>query len=154
MQEVRLGELSPWWCLGMNARLDDATSTADPVLRGILGVTLAITLVGMLALIRAAVGGDGADHVTVRINNQGGLAVQIDALDPSGDRVGLGHAEPRTLTTFQEIPDLGSRWTLVASYGGQEVHREALARSALAARNWTVTIPASATSPLGRAGFR
>ena len=87
----------------MNPRLDAATSTADPVLRGILGVTLAITLVGMLALIRAAVGGGGVDHVTVRIDNQGGLAIQVDALDASGDRVGLGQAEPRALTTFQEI---------------------------------------------------
>ena len=138
----------------MNARLDDATSAADPVLRGILGVTLAITLVGMLVLIRAAVGGGGVDHVTVRINNQGGLAVQMDALDASGDRVGLGQAEPKTLTSFQEIPDVGSRWTLVATYGGQEVHRQTLDRTALAAGNWTVIIPASATSPLERAGFR
>jgi len=137
----------------MNARLDDATSTTDPVVRGILGVTLAITLVGMLALVRAAVGGGGVDHVTVRINNQGGLVVQIDAVDASGDRLGLGEAGPRTLTSFQEIPDVGSRWTLVASYGGQEVHRQTLARTALAAANWTVTIPASATRPLERAGF-
>jgi hypothetical protein len=138
----------------MNARLHDATSAADPVIRGILLVTLVITLVGMLVLIRAAVAGGGVDHATVRIDNQGGLAVQVDALDASGDRVGLGQAAPRTLTTFREIPDVGSRWTLVASYGGQEVHRQALARSALAAGNWTVTIPASATSPLERAGFR
>ena len=138
----------------MNARLDDATSTTDPVVRGILGVTLAITLVGMLALVRAAVGGGGVDHVTVRINNQGGLVVQIDAVDASGDRLGLGEAGPRTLTSFQEIPDVGSRWTLVASYGGQEVQRQTLARTALAAANWTVTIPASATRPLERAGFR
>jgi hypothetical protein len=138
----------------MNARLDDVTSTADPVVRGILGLTLAITLVGMLALIRAAIGGGGVDHVTVRINNQGGLAVQIDALDASGDRVGLGEAGRKSLTTFQEIPDVGSRWTLVASYGGQEVNRQTLARTALAAGNWTVTIPASATSPLERAGFQ
>ena len=137
----------------MNARLDDATSTTDPVVRGILGVTLAITLVGMLALVRAAVGGGGVDHVTVRINNQGGLVVQIDAVDASGDRLGLGEAGPRTLTSFQEIPDVGSRWTLVASYGGQEVQRQTLARTALAAANWTVTIPASATRPLERAGF-
>jgi hypothetical protein len=138
----------------MNTRLDHATSAADPVVRGILGVTLAITLVGMLALIRAAVGSGSVDQVTVRIDNQGGLAVQVDALDASGDRVGLGQAEPRTLTTFQEIPDVGARWTLVASSGGQEVHRVALARTALAAGNWTVTIPASATRPLERAGFR
>jgi hypothetical protein len=138
----------------MTARLDDPTSAADPVLRGVLGVTLAITLVGMLVLIRTAVGGGGVDHVTVRIDNQGGLAVQVDALDASGDRVGLGQAEPKTLTSFQEIPDVGSRWTLVATYGGQEVHRQTLARTALAAGNWTVIIPASATSPLERAGSR
>jgi hypothetical protein len=135
----------------MNARLDDATSTADPAVRRVLGVTLAITLVGMLALIRAD---GGVDHVTVRINNQGGLAVQVDVLDGSGDRVGLGQAAPKTLTTFQEVPDVGSRWTLVASYGGQQVYRQTLARTALAAGNWTVTIPASATSPLERAGFK
>jgi hypothetical protein len=139
----------------MTGRLDDATSAADPVVRGILLVTLVITLVGMLVLIRAAVDSGGVDHVTVRIDNQGGLAVQMDVLDAaSGDRIGLGQAAPRTLTTFQEIPDIDSRWTLVASYGGQEVHRQAMARSALAARNWTVTIPASATSPLERAEFR
>ena len=39
----------------MTMRLDDATSAADPVVRGILGAT---------------------------------LAVQVDALDASGDRVG------------------------------------------------------------------
>jgi hypothetical protein len=138
----------------MITRLDDATTTADPVVRGIVIATMAITIVGVLALIRAAVGGSGVDHVTVRIDNQAGLAVQVDALDASGDRVGLGEAEPRTLTTFQEIPDIGSRWTLVATYGGQQVHRQTLARTALAAGNWTVTIPVGATSALGRAGFQ
>jgi hypothetical protein len=138
----------------MTTRLDDATTTTDPVVQGIVIVTMAITIVGVLALIRAAVGGSGVDHVTVRIDNQAGLAVQVDALDASGDRVGLGEAEPRTLTTFQEIPDIGSRWTLVATYGGQQVHRQTLARTALAAGNWTVTIPAGATSALERAGFR
>jgi catechol 2,3-dioxygenase-like lactoylglutathione lyase family enzyme len=137
----------------MNTRLDDLTTTADPVVRGIVVVTLAISIVGMLALIRAAVDG-GVDHVTVRIDNQAGLAVQVDALDASGARVGLGETEPRTVTTFHEIPDIGSRWTLVASYGGQQVHRQTLARTALAAGNWTVTIPAGATSALERAGFQ
>jgi hypothetical protein len=138
----------------MTTRLDDATTTTDPVVRGVAIVTMAITIVGVLALVRAAVGGSGVDHVTVRIDNQAGLAVQVDALDASGDRVGLGEAEPRTLTTFQEIPDIGSRWTLVATYGGQQVHRQTLARTALAAGNWKVTIPADATRPLERAGFR
>jgi hypothetical protein len=138
----------------MTTGLNDATTTTDPVVRGIVIVTMAITIVGVLALIRAAVGGSGVDHVTVRIDNQAGLAVQVDALDASGDRVGLGEAASRTLTTFQEVPDIGSRWTLVASYGGQQVHRQTLARTALAAGNWTVTIPAGATSALERAGFQ
>jgi hypothetical protein len=38
----------------MNARLDETTSTADPVVRGIVVVTLAIVIVGMPALIRAS----------------------------------------------------------------------------------------------------
>jgi hypothetical protein len=97
----------------MTTRLDDATTTADPVVRGIVVVTMAIVIVGVLALIRAAIGGSGVDHVTVRIDNQAGLAVQVHALDASGDRVGLGEAEPRTLTTFQEIPTSAraGRWS-------------------------------------------
>jgi hypothetical protein len=137
----------------MNMRLDDPTTTVDPAMQGILIVTMAITTLGMLTLVRAAVGG-GVDHVTVRVDNQAGLAVQVDAVDASGDTVGLGEAGRKTLTTFQEIPDIGPRWTLVATYGGQQVHRQTLARTELAARNWTVTIPVSATTALERAGFQ
>jgi hypothetical protein len=137
----------------MNTRLDDLTTTADPVVRGVVIVTLAITTLGVLLLVRAAVGG-GVDHVTVRVDNQAGLKVQVDAVDASGDRVGLGVAGHKSLTTFEEIPDIGLRWTLVATYGGREVHRQTLAGTELAARNWTVTIPASATGALERAGFR
>ena len=137
----------------MNPRLGDQTTTVDPMVRGIVTVTAVITILGVLALIRAAVGG-GVDHVTVRVDNQAGLALQIDVLDASGDRVGLGEAKPETLTTFQEIPDVGARWTLVATYGSQEVHRESLPRTTLAAGNWRIVIPADATRPLERAGFR
>jgi catechol 2,3-dioxygenase-like lactoylglutathione lyase family enzyme len=137
----------------MNTRLGDPMTAADPVVRGTLIVTMAITTLGVLALIRAAIGG-GVEHVTVRVDNQAGLAVQVDAVDAAGATVGLGEAERRTLTTFQEIPDIGPRWTLLATYGGQQVHRQTLARTDLAARNWTVTIPASATSALERAGFQ
>jgi hypothetical protein len=136
----------------MTTRLDDPTATSDPVVRGIVVVTMVITVVGVLSLIRAA--GDSVGHVTVRVDNRAGLPVQVNALDASGDRVGLGEAKARTLATFHEIPDIGARWTLVATYGGQEVHRETLARAALADRNWTVTIPASATRPLEEAGFQ
>lgn len=137
----------------MNARLEDPTITADPVVRAVLSATMAITVLGMLLLARAALGG-GVDHVTVRVDNQAGLAVQVDAVDGSGDTVGLGEAGRKSPTTFQEVPDIGRRWTLVAAYGGREVHRETLTRTELAARDWTVTIPAGATGELERAGLR
>jgi hypothetical protein len=137
----------------MNTRLDEHTTTADPVVRGVVVVTLAITILGMLALIRAALG-DGVDHVSVRIDNRAGLAVQVDALDAAGDRVGLGEAEPGAVTTFHEIPDIGPRWILVATYSDREVHRTTLPRSELAAGNWTITIPAGATTVLEQAGFQ
>ena len=136
----------------MTTRLSEPTTATDPVVRWVLIVTMAVTIVGVLALIRAAAG-DRVHHVTVRVDNQAGLAVQVDAVDPAGDRVGLGEAKPGALATFQEIPDIGASWTIIAAYGGQEVHRETLARADLADRNWTVTIPASATDALEQAGY-
>ena len=105
----------------MTTRLDDPRTTTDPVVRGALILTLAITIIGVLALVRAAVG-DRVDHLTVRVDNQAALAVRIDALDAAGGRVGLGEAKPGTL------------------------------RTDLAAANWTVTVPATATTALERAG--
>lgn len=138
----------------MTTRLDQATTTADPVVRAILALTLAVTLVGVAALVRAATG-DRVHHVpAVRVQNQARLPLQVDALDPSGARIGLGVAKAGTLSTFHEVPDVGPTWTLVATYGGEEVHRETVSRTALAARAWTITIPADATTALERAGFQ
>jgi hypothetical protein len=102
----------------MSTRLSDRTTT-DPVVRGILVVTMAVTIVGVLAPIRAAAVGR-VHHVTVRFDNQAGLAVQVDALD-------------------------------AAAYGGREVYREDLAKTELANRNWTITIPPDATEVRDRA---
>jgi hypothetical protein len=122
----------------MTTRLDHPTTTADPLVRAILAVTLAITLVGVAALVRAATG-DRVHHVpAVRVQNQAALPLQVDALDPSGARIGLGQAKPGTVSTFHEVPDIGPTWTLVATYGGEEVHRETVARTAPgpAATSW------------------
>ena len=137
----------------MNARLDNPLTEADPLLRGVLITSVAIVAIGVLLLVRATVGG-GVDHVTVRVDNRSALALQVDTVDVAGTAVGLGSADPKTLTTFQEIPDIGSRWTFVATYGGRQVHRVALSRADLAARGWTVSIPATATTELEEAGFR
>ena len=137
----------------MNARLDNPLTEADPLLRGVLITSVAIVAIGMLLLARSAVGG-GVDHVTVRVDNQAGLVLQVDTIAASGARVGLGSAAPKTPTTFQEIPDLGPRWTFVATYAGRQVHRVTMTRAELAARGWTVAIPATATTQLQEAGFR
>jgi hypothetical protein len=39
------------------------------------------------------------------------------------------------VSTFHEVPDIGPTWTLVATYGGEKVHRETVARTALAGQN-------------------
>jgi hypothetical protein len=137
----------------MNARLDDPLTGTDPLLRGVLIASVAIVAIGMLLLVRASVG-VGVDHVTVRVDNQSALPLQVDTVDAAGAAVGLGSAAPRTRTTFQEVPDIGRRWTFVASYGGRQVHRVAMTRDELAARGWTVSIPATATTELEEAGFR
>jgi hypothetical protein len=137
----------------MNARLDNPLTKTDPLLRGVLIASLAIVAIGMLLLARSAVGG-GVDHVTVRVDNQSALAVQVDTVDVAGAAVGLGTAAPKTHTTFQEIPDIGRRWTFVVTYGGRQVHRVAMTRAELADRDWTVSIPATATDELEEAGFR
>jgi len=137
----------------MNARLDNPLTEADPLLRGVLIASVAITAIGMLLLVRATVGG-GVDHVMVRVDNQAALGLQVDTIDAAGALGGLGSAAPRTLTTFQEVPDIGSRWTFVATYGGRQVYRVALDKAELAARGWTVPIPATATAELEGAGFR
>jgi hypothetical protein len=137
----------------MNARLDKPLTEADPLLRGVLITTLAVAAIGMLLLVRASFGG-GIDHVTVRVDNQAALGLQVDTIDAAGARVGLGSAAPKTLTTFQGIPDIGPRWTFVATYGARQVHRVTMTKAELTARGWTVSIPVAATSELEQAGFR
>jgi hypothetical protein len=137
----------------MNARLDNPPTEADPVLRGVLIASVVITAIGMLLLVRATFGG-GVDHVTVRVDNQAALALQVDTIDAAGTAVGLGSAAPKTITTFEEVPDIGSRWTFVANYGGRQVYRVAMTKAELASRGWTVSIPATATAELEGAGFR
>jgi hypothetical protein len=137
----------------MSARLDKPLTEADPLLRGVLITTLVVAAIGMLLLVRASVGGS-VDHVTVRVDNRAGLGLQVDTIDASGARVGLGIAARKTLTTFQEIPDIGPRWTVVASYAGRQVYRVTMTRNELASRGWTVSIPAAATTQLEEAGSR
>jgi hypothetical protein len=116
---------------------------------------LAVVAVALEALwlVPTAVGGR-PDYRTVRVDNRAGLPVQVDAAGPDGGRLGLGQVAPRATTTFHEVAELGGSWTLVVSYGGEELLRQLVSGQELAARGWTVQLPEAVTVALERQGYR
>jgi hypothetical protein len=130
----------------------DGTAVDRPVLAmAVLAVVL--TAAGAVWLASSALGGR-PDYRTVRVDNRAGLALQVDAAGPDGGRLGLGLADSQAVTAFDEVVDLGRTWTFVASYGGQEVWRQAVEGRELAGRGWTVQVPADVTLALERQGYR
>jgi hypothetical protein len=138
----------------MNVRIQPPDTGTDRPVQVLAAIAIAVAAIGLLPLMRSAVGDMTRDYRTVRVDNQAGLALQVDAVDAAGGRVGLGLAGPRATTSFQEVLDLGRAWTFVASYGGQELARQELTGRELAAAGWTVRIPARASVDLEAAGFR
>jgi len=138
----------------MNVRIQPPDTGTDRPVQVLAAIAIAVAAIGALSLMRSTVGDMTRDYRTVRVNNQTGLAVQVDALDAAGGRMGLGLAGPRSTASFQEVLDLGRAWTFVVSYGSQEVSRQELTGRELAAAGWTVQIPGKATAELEAAGFR
>jgi hypothetical protein len=137
----------------MSVGLRRPDTEVDRPLLALVAVTAVLTAVGMLWLVRAAVG-EGVAYRTIRVDNQAALPVQVDVVDGGGGRMGLGEAGPRAASTFREVADPGRSWTFVASYGGREVARLTLDGRELAGRGWTVQVPAAATAELERQGYR
>jgi hypothetical protein len=137
----------------MNVRIEQPGTGTDRPVQVLLAITVAVAAIGALSLVRAALVDRVGGYRTVRVDNQAGLPLQVDAVDATGATMGLGEAGPRSTTTFQEVADLGRAWTFVASYGGREVARQTLTGRELAARGWTVQIPGRATADLEAAGF-
>jgi len=124
--------------------------------RPVLAVAVAavvIAAVGALWLVLASLGGR-PDYRTVRVDNQAGLALQVDAVGADGGVLGLGLAGPGATTTFHELPDLGRTWTFVFSYGGRELLRQPVGGRELAGDGWTVQVPGEVTMELERQGYR
>jgi hypothetical protein len=138
----------------MNVRIQPPGTGTDRPVQVLAAVAIAVAAIGALSLMRPAIGDMTREYRTVHVDNQTGLAVQVDALDAGGGRMGLGLAGPHATTGFQEVLDLGRTWTFVTSYGGQEVTRQQLTGRELAAAGWTVRIPGKATADLEAAGFR
>jgi hypothetical protein len=137
----------------MNVRLRPNGAELD---RPVLAVTvLAVVLAAAGALwLAVTAAGERPDYRTIRVDNRAGLALQVDAVGADGGRLGLGLAGAGAATSFHELPDLGRSWTFVFSYGGQEVLRQPVGGRELAARGWTVQVPAGATMELERQGYR
>ena len=138
----------------MNVRIERPGTGTDRPVQVLLAVAVAVAVIGVLLLGRAALGDRVSGYRTVRVDNQAGLPLQVDAVDAAGGTMGLGEAGPRSTASFQEVADLGRTWTFVASYGGQEVARQTLTGRELAARGWTVRLPGQATADLEAAGFQ
>jgi len=137
----------------MNVRLEHPWTETDRTVQAVAIATVAIAVLGMLLLVGAAQSG-AAGYVTVRVDNRGGLPLEVDAVDGDGDALGLGIARARAVTSVDEVVDQGRTWTFVASYGDREVFRKSLTREELAGQGWTLQVPATATTDLEQAGFR
>jgi len=112
-----------------------------------------VTAVGVVWLAQAALGGRPT-YRTVRVDNRAALPLQVNAAAADGGLLALGQAGAEATTSFHEVPDLGTTWTFVFSYGGREVQRERVSGRELAGRGWTVQVPRTVTAELERQGYR
>ena len=79
----------------MNVRTDRPDIGTDRPVAVLLAVTVAIAAIGMLSLVRAALGDGVGDHRTVRVDNRAGLPLQVDVLD-AGRTIADTQARSRT----------------------------------------------------------
>jgi hypothetical protein len=138
----------------MNARLDSRLTEPDLVVTALVVVAAALYLAFAGWLIAAEVSDGGPGHVpAVRIDNQTHLTLQVELVDQHGARLTLGAHQPGR-SGRADVVDIGPSWTFETSYGGRQVDWQTLDRATLARQDWTVHIPAAATSDLERAGYQ
>jgi hypothetical protein len=137
----------------MSVRVRPGGTGVDRPVQAVALLAVVITAVGALWLASSAVGGRPS-YRTVRVDNQAGLPLQVDAAGPDGGRLGLGQAGPQAVTAFEEVVDQGRTWTFVVSYGGRELWRQAVDGQELAGRGGTVQVPDDVTLALERQGYR
>jgi hypothetical protein len=137
----------------MSVRVRPNGAGIDRPVLAVTALAVAVTAAGVLWLALVAAGGR-PDYRTITVDNRAGLPLQVDAIAPEGARLGLGQADPKEVTAFSELPDLGRTWRFTFSYGGQELAGETVSGRELAGRGWTVQIPGTVTMELERQGYR
>jgi hypothetical protein len=88
----------------MSVRTEQPGTGTDRPVQVLAAAAVAVAAIGMLLLARAALG-DQVGYRTVRVDNEAGLPLQVDAVDAAGGTMGLGEAGPRSTTSFQEVAD-------------------------------------------------
>jgi hypothetical protein len=138
----------------------EQSERADRSLRVTLVAVLVVAGVVAVLLLRAALAGDGPGHVNLTVRNASTQAVEVRAVDAGGSEVAVGGVGPGGTISVPELVDLGETWTFVARSAGREVWRSTpIRRADLAARGWTVDIPAadgeapSTTAPVPTTGI-
>lgn len=135
-------------------QLDDRALRSDWAIQALTAAALLIAAIGAGWLVLAATTDDHVQHLpAIRVQNQTHLPLQLTVVDSDGARLNLG-SRPPGASTIQDVVDMGPTWTFSASYGGHEVFRQAVPRSRVEARGWSLVIPASTTTDLERQGFR
>ena len=130
----------------MNLRLEEPVSINGPV-RIITAATLLLAAVGTVLLLRFALTGDPAGHLSLTIENATDQVLTVEVVDRSGSVLNLGGIEPKTTTTRHEVVDIGPTWTFVVRLAGREIHRTpAISRDQLQAQAWRVRIPPELTT--------
>jgi hypothetical protein len=135
-------------------QLDDRALRSDWTIQALVAATLLIAAIGVGWLVLAAATDDHVRHLpAIRVQNQTHLPLQLAVIDSGGSQLDLGPHLPGASTVL-DVVDMGPTWTFVASYGGHEVFRQAVPRSDVETRGWSLVIPASTTTDLERQGFR
>ena len=137
----------------MSVQLRPSGAGVDRPVLVLAVAAVVVTAVGVVWLVQAALGGQPT-YRTVRVDNRAALPLQVDAAAADGGLLALGQAGAEATTSFHEVPDLGTTWTFVFSYGGREVRRERVSGRELAGRGWTVQVPQTVTAELERQGYR
>jgi hypothetical protein len=134
----------------MSTDVDRPARRSDPLLRTVTAATLLVAGVGVLLLLRFALTGDPAGHVTLTIENPTGLHLRVEAVDTAGTTLNLGTVPPESTTTVREVVDIGPSWTFVVHLADRELARiPPMSRDQLQAQGWRVRIPPGAGGPSG-----
>ena len=126
-------------------RRPDTTQRVQAAAAGVLALLVLVALVGAMRPPAFV------DQVTVV--NESPFDVHVEVRGPGGPVLGLGTIPRDREVRFASVLDQGSTWSFAFSSGGEDGGTVEVPRSSLERDGWRLTIPATTTSRLERAGL-